>query len=329
MPVIRLNNGKEFPGEQNRSLLDSAKSAGLVLEYSCRTGRCGACKAQVLQGESTPLRQEEVLTAAEVEDGYILTCCRTAVTDLDLDIEDLGRLADIKTQTLPCRIDSLQKLAPDVLGVTLRLPPGTIFEYLPGQYIDVIGRNGIRRSYSLANALRPDGRLELHIRRVAGGAMSGYWFDEAKINDLLRLEGPLGTFCMRPAPVTKLVFLATGTGIAPVKAMLEELAMKPQLLADKEVYVYWGGRTLADIYWQVAIPGVEPRFVPVLSRPDADWTGRTGYVQQALVADNLSLYNAVVYACGSDEMIRSARRQLVELGLNSRCFYSDSFVSSQ
>lgn len=328
MPSIRLKNGKTFQSVFERTILDSALALDLVLEYSCRTGRCGVCKAKVLKGESIAIKQEEALTSHEIESGYILTCCRSAKTDLKLDIEDLGRLAEIKSKTLPCRIDSLHKLAPDVLGITLRLPPASQFEYLPGQYIDIIGKKGVRRSYSLASAPRHDGKVEVHIRRVEGGEMSAYWFDEAKVNDLLRLEGPLGTFCLRPMPVHKLIFLATGTGIAPVKAMLEDLAMNPESVADKTIHVYWGGRNPADLYWSAEIPGLNIEFVPVLSRPGADWSGRTGYVHQILLADELDLNDAVVYACGSEQMIHDARQALVSHGLNPRYFYSDAFVSS-
>ncbi|MNZ47014.1 CDP-6-deoxy-L-threo-D-glycero-4-hexulose-3-dehydrase reductase [compost metagenome] len=214
------------------------------------------------------------------------------------------------------------------MEVILRVPPNSKFTYLPGQYIDIIGEAGLRRSYSIANAQRADGKLELQIREVEQGMMSQYWFARAKTNDLLRLEGPLGTFSLREKAVRNIVFLATGTGIAPVKAMLEQLLGNPSMADGKKVFIYWGGRTPSDIYWNPQLQGLDATFIPVLSRADAQWTGRTGYVQSALIKDAIDLTQSVVYACGSEDMIHSARDELTALGLPVKQFYSDAFVSS-
>lgn len=327
MPVVTLSNGKIFSATQDETLLVAAKSQGIALEHSCRTGRCGVCKAEVISGETRATQPEEALTEDEVKTGVILTCSRAAITDVTLDIQDLGRLAEIATKTVPCRVDSIQALANDVVQVVLRLPPTSPLAYLPGQYVDII-QGGNRRSYSIANAPRRDGKLELQISRVEYGVMSQYWFNEAKVNDLLRLEGPLGTFCFRTTEPANFVFLATGTGIAPVKAMLEELDRSPELAHGKSVYVYWGARVGSDIYWNVKSDHADVQFIPVLSRANPGWRGRTGYVQQALVNDRIDLSNAVVYACGSDAMIHSARPLLESAGLHPKNFYSDAFVSS-
>ncbi len=327
MPYVILANAKKFVAASDKVILLEASANGIALEYSCRTGRCGVCKAQVIQGETLSLRAEEALTPEELQSGVILTCCRAANTDVELDIEDLGRLAEIAIKTVPCRIDLLERLATDVIQITLRLPPASRLNYLSGQYVDVIWQ-GNRRSYSIANAPRADGKLTLQVRHVEQGLMSQYWFDEAKVNDLLRLEGPLGTFCLRTVEPSNLVFLATGTGIAPVKAMLEELAMSPELALGKSIHVYWGGRSIGDIYWQAEFKGLNVSFVPILSRPSHDWKGRRGYVQQALLDDEIDLTDTVVYACGSDDMIHSARKQLTNAGLHPKKFYSDAFVSS-
>lgn len=328
MATVTLSNHKAFIADKERTLLESAKSQGVVLEYSCRTGRCGICKAKVLRGDTSIMQGEQGLNEVELAMGYILTCCRSALGDLDLDVDDLGGLADIQTKTVPCRIDSIEKLAADVVKVVLRMPPSNSLRYISGQYIDVIGAEGVRRSYSLANAQREDGKLELHVRHVPLGVMSQYWFGGAQTNDLLRLEGPLGTFSLRNTKPGNLIFLATGTGIAPVKAMLETLATESLQLAGKNIYVYWGGRTESDLYWNPQLLQLDLNFIPVLSRADAQWTGRTGYVQDALLADNIDLAASVVYACGSDAMIHTAREQLLAVGLPSKNFYSDAFVSS-
>jgi CDP-4-dehydro-6-deoxyglucose reductase len=328
MSIVTLSNHKTFTAEPGKSLLDCAKSQGTVLEYSCRTGRCGVCKANVLQGDTEVVQPELALTEEERACGSILTCCRAAVTDVELDIEDLGLLADIQIKTMPCRLDTLERLADDVLRVVLRTPPKSALFYLPGQYIDVIGKDGVRRSYSIANAVREDGKLELHIRQVPDGVMSQYWFGGAQANDLLRLEGPLGTFCLRSASTTNLVFMATGTGIAPVKAMLEGLSDAPETLSGKRIYVYWGGRTEQDLYWQPDFPSLGLTYRPVLSRADTQWPGATGYVQQAVLAESLDLADTSVYACGSETMIHAARELLTQAGLPLKHFHSDAFVSS-
>lgn len=328
MPVVELSNRKRFNCDENLSILESAQQANLTLEYSCRTGRCGVCKAHVEQGQTEILTPESGLDSAEIKQGYILTCCRTALSDIKLDIEDLGMLAGIKKQILPCRIDTIEHLSCDVIGITLRIPPTSQLDYLPGQYIDVIGSEGIRRSYSIANAPREDGKINLQIRKVEQGVMSRYWFETAKQNDLLRFEGPLGTFCHRETPKANLLFLATGTGIAPVKAMLEQMAKDTSRYQQHVIHVYWGGRTTEDLYWQPAFPGLNLRYVPVLSRQAKDWSGKTGYVQDMVMQDNIELSDTAVYACGSEAMIHSAQRQLVDAGLNAKYFYSDAFVSS-
>lgn len=328
MVSVKLHNGKTFSSEPGTSLLDSAKAAGITLEYSCRTGRCGVCKATVLSGETEALKGEASLTAEELAAGMILTCCRQAISDVEIDAEDIGALGDIVVKTLPCRIDTVTRLADNVVEVILRVPPTSKLHYLPGQYLDVIGEGGLRRSYSIANAPRADGKLELQIREVEQGSMSKYWFGSAKSNDLLRLEGPLGTFCLRDKDASTLVFLATGTGIAPVKAILEQLLSNPELVAGKQVLIYWGGRTPADIYWAPRLEGLNATFIPVLSRATTDWQGRTGYIQAALLEDGIDLTHAVVYACGSEDMIHSAREALMVAGLPVKHFYSDAFVSS-
>jgi CDP-4-dehydro-6-deoxyglucose reductase len=219
-------------------------------------------------------------------------------------------------------------LAHDVLRIKLRLPPASSFAFVPGQYLDVIGNNCTRRSYSLANYSPLDGLLELHVRSVPDGVMSDYWFNKANVNDLLRLNGPLGTFFLRECANLNVFFLATGTGIAPIKAMLESLAKFPKEQLPLSVRVLWGGRTQDDFYIDVAaIPG-NHRFIPVISRSGGAWAGATGYVQDALLATKPDLARAAVYACGSDAMIHSARARLLEAGLPASRFYSDAFVRS-
>ncbi len=328
MAIIYLSSGRHFVAESGVTLLDAASSASIALPYSCRTGRCSTCKALVRRGQTRPLTDETGLSPQEIEAGWILTCVRIAETDAALDIEDLGGMTLPQPRTLPCRIAELEKLAPDVMRVTLRLPPSSAFSFVPGQYIDVIGANGLRRSYSLANASFAEKTLELHIRAVIGGVMSNYWFHHAKINDLLRLNGPLGTFFLRKFAKTDVVFLATGTGIAPVKAILESLTQVEEDRQPKSITVLWGGRKPEDFYFDVmAIPG-KHRCITVMSRKNEGWNGAKGYVQDVFLSMAPDLTNTTVYASGSDNMIQGAKKLLANAGLSLARFYSDAFVSS-
>lgn len=328
MLAVTLNTGRSFAVDPTMSILDAARNAGVTLEYSCRTGRCGVCKAPVLSGSTAILRAEdESLTTEEAAGGLILTCCRAAASDLVLDIEPLDRLAGFEVKTMPARIMSVERLAPEIVRVVLKTPPTSQMRFLPGQYVDVIVE-GARRSYSLANAPRSDGMLELIIKRYPGGLLSGYWFDRAKPNDLIRIEGPFGTFFLRDAAPTDIVFLATGTGIAPVKALLEELAAAPLRAAQHRLRVFWGNREAENFCWDPVGLGIDVGFHHLLSGSDAGWGGQRGYVHEAAVHDRIDPADTVVYACGSNAMIASARDTLTALGLPARRFFSDAFVSS-
>lgn len=332
MAQITLSTGRSFAADPTVSILDAARAGGIVLEYSCRTGRCGICRAPVLSGETQLLRPEESLSAEDAARGLVLTCCRAATSDLALDVEPLDRLAGLEIKTMPARIVSIERLAPAIVRVVLRTPPASPMRFLAGQYVDVIAQ-GVRRSYSLANAPREDGLLELLIKRYPGGVLSEYWFERAQPNDLIRIEGPLGTFFLRdefpegraPADV---VFLATGTGIAPVKALLEELAADRERAARHRLRVFWGNREAENFCWDPVALGLDIGFHHLLSGPDTGWGGRRGHVHKAALEDGFDPADTMVYACGSDAMITSAREAFTEGGLPARRFFSDAFVVS-
>lgn len=328
MKTVRLSCGSEFKATSGVALLEAALAEGIVLPHSCKTGRCRACKCKVLDGVTQALRPEIGLSDSEKSEGWILSCVRTALSDVKLEVDCIDGIKLPPVKTWPCRINSISRLTSNVVGVSLRLPPSAEFSFIPGQFVDVIGPGGIRRSYSLANADFASKTLELHIRCVHDGIMSDYWFFRAQVNDLLRIHGPMGTFFLRQVEKVDLVFLATGTGIAPVKAMLEALVGVSPERAPRSVAVYWGGRASEDIYFDIGSIPAAQRFQPVLSRPEASWLGVTGYIQDAFLKDNPDLNNTVVYACGSDVMIRDARDALTKAGLPSSCFYADAFVCS-
>jgi CDP-4-dehydro-6-deoxyglucose reductase, E3 len=328
MLKISTTCGKEFGQTDGQMLLDAAAKLGIGLPYSCKSGRCSTCKCKVLSGQSVTTVDELGLTMEEKAQGFILSCVRSALTDMLIEVEDIGDQVIPEVKTLPSRISGIEKLAHDVLSIKLRFPPNTAFSFLAGQYVDVTGPSGIRRSYSVANAPASDNRLQLHIRAVESGAMSQYWFDQAKVNDLLRINGPLGTFFTRNLRGLHLVFLATGTGIAPVKAMLEQLTASQLEDQPLSATLYWGGRQQQDLYadprqWHPSL-----RYVPVLSRAPDNWSGARGHVQHSLLGDKPDWAKTVIYACGSEAMIQSAKAELTEAGLPEKRFYSDAFVPS-
>jgi CDP-4-dehydro-6-deoxyglucose reductase, E3 len=327
MHTVTLNTGRTLAADPAISILDAARAQGVTLEYSCRTGRCGICKAPVLSGATSVLRHEESLSSEEAEAGVILTCCRAAADDVVLDIEPLDRMAGLETKTMPARIVSIERLSAEILRVILKTPPASPMRFLPGQYIDVLA-DGVRRSYSLANAPRADGMLELIIKRYEGGRLSEYWFERAQPNDLIRIEGPFGTFFLRDAGPTNILFLATGTGIAPVKALLEELAASPERAACHRLSVFWGNREAENFCWDSHALGLDLSFHRLLSGPSADWAGPRGYVHDAAICQGVDPHDTVVYACGSNAMIASARTAFLALGLPAKRFFSDAFVSS-
>ncbi len=332
MSQVTLANGTAFSANPGATILDAALAQGVVLEHGCRTGRCGSCKARVVRGTTAPLRASLSLTDAEAAEGWVLTCTSEALSDVQLDVEELGPLAAYPARVTPSRIDALERVADDVVRVVLRLPPASPFRFLAGQHVDVTSPSGARRSYSIASAAAAPCKVELHIRRVDGGRFSDYWFGAAKADDLLRFDGPRGTFFLRPVAGLDVVFLATGTGIAPILSMLAQLAATPDA-RPRSVSLYWGGRHVQDHYLDPAAASPGLRYVPVVSRGGEQWQGARGHVQDVLLADIAlgrapALAGAAVYACGSERMIHDAQRALADAGLPPRRFHFDAFVGS-
>lgn len=325
---VTLANGNKFSAEPGEKLLEAAARGGLSLPHSCRTGRCSACKCRPLSGSSVALTSELGLSTEERESGWILSCVRAATSDLALDLEDLGRFAPHPIQTMPCKIKSIEPWSSEFLRVVLRFPPGVSLKYFAGQYVDLTIADGLKRSYSIANAPRDDGLVELHIQRVEGGALSRYWFAAAKENDLLRLSGPHGTFFLKDVAGKDLIFLATGTGFAPIKAIIESLDRLSSEDRPREAWFYWGARTADRFYSAIPTTTYPLRFVPVLSRAADSWAGLRGYVQEAVLSNRHALESSLVLACGGEAMIFGAKQALLAAGLPASRFMSDAFVSS-
>lgn len=327
MFTVELKNGKTYRCAETETLFLGAKTNGLLLEHSCLTARCSSCKVQVIEGDTINVQQESVLSQEERDKGYVLSCNVKPLTDVKLNTVDLGDLNIPTSKTLPAKIQSIEQLTSSVLKIILRLPPTQEFNFLSGQYVNLI-KGSIKRSYSLASTSSGNNELEFLIKNYEGGAMSTYFFKEAQKNDLLRMEGPLGTFFLRENTATNLVFLATGTGIAPVKAILEQIFSEIDSYNSKKIYVLWGGRYLEDLFWKPILEMPNLNFIPVLSRENVGWQGAMGYIQDILLEIIKDFSSTEVYACGSNQMIESAHQLLISRGLPESRFHSDAFVQT-
>lgn len=317
-----------LPGQ---TVLDAALADGLMLKHSCRTGTCGSCKGQVLSGDVDHGDSSlEVLSAAERAQGLALFCCATARSDLVIEAPEVTALRGISIQQMGVRVASIDKVSSDVAVLRLMLAPGAGFDYFPGQYVQVLLKDGSRRSYSMATRSPRDNQLELHIRHMPGGVFSGHVFNALQPKAILRMEGPFGSFYLRDSE-RPMIFLASGTGFAPIQALLEQLRERDN---RRPVYLYWGGRRREDLYrheqllaWEAQLPWL--RYTPVLSDPTpaCDWQGATGFVHRQVLSDFQSLKGFEVYACGAPIVVDSARRDYVELRqLEAADFYADAFV---
>lgn len=321
---IHLNNGKTFQCDIENTIFDAAKNSGIVLEHSCLSARCRSCMVKVLEGKTVNKVEEYVISEDEKNDGYVLSCNSKPISSIKLDVEDLGNVNLSKSRVVPGKINELELVSPDILKVSLRLPPHAKFTFLAGQYVNII-RGNLSRSYSIAKNHDNSSMIEFFIKNYENGAMSHYWFKDAKPNDLLRLEGPLGTFFLRDKSEKKIVFLATGTGIAPIKSILEQ--MENEGIGQKTITVIWGARHENSLFLK-SLPLKGTDFISVLSRPKESWKGKKGYVQDVLTNIMKDFSDCQVYACGSKDMIESAKKKLIEKGLPKHNFYSDAFVSS-
>jgi CDP-4-dehydro-6-deoxyglucose reductase len=327
---------RTFTVERDEAILPAAIRQGIGLPYGCRDGACGSCKSRLVEGRVIHgAHQLKALSAAEEEAGFILTCCATPQTDCTVEARQVPGAGEYPVLKLPSRVMSIDKPAADVALLKLQLPANQNLRYRAGQYVEFILRDGARRSYSIANAPHQLGQppaIELHLRHMPGGKFTDHVFSAMKEKDILRLEGPFGSFFLRTESRKPMILLASGTGFAPIKAILEQMRAEN---IEREAVLYWGARRRADLYlhdWclQAAIEMPNFQYVPVLSEADASdaWTGRTGFVHRAVMADWPDLSGHQVYACGAPVMVDAAQRDFTTLcKLPEDEFFADAFTS--
>jgi len=340
-------SGRRFDADDGETLLAAALRAGIVMPYGCRNGACGSCKCRVISGA---LRQgphaHSALSEAERAEGRALACCAFPQGDLVVEARELSGVGDIVAKRMPCRVLRIERAAPDVAIVTLQLPSGERLNYLAGQYLDLLLKDGTRRSYSIATPPHADEPVQLHIRHMPGGrftdALFGVSEPPVRERDILRCEAPLGTFFLREESSRPIVLLAGGTGFAPIQSIARTIfhrglnrgAAGAQPIP---VRLYWGCRTATDLYlgdvprhWAEEEPNFS--YVPVLSepRPGEGWSGRTGLVHHAVIEDLPDLSGHDVYACGAPAMVEAARRDFVSrCGLPEESYFADAFTSAR
>jgi len=324
-------SGRSFTVTEEESLLTAALNQGLSLPYGCRDGHCGSCKARLLKGEVHYPNNSltEALSNEERIAGIALLCQAKPLSDITLETHLVGTGDEITVKKLPCRVQSKTLLTHDVMELRLKLPVTERLQFLAGQYIDILLPDGRRRSFSLANAPHDDQLLVLHIRLVDGGEFTDYVFNQLEEKTILRIEGPLGGFYLREDSDRPMIFMAGGTGFAPIRSLVEHCIAEN---TTRAIHLYWGVRAKRDLYahetaLQWAQQHTKIRYTPVLSEPaqsDA-WQGRTGYVHQAIVEDFADLSHYEVYACGPPAMVAAGKQAFAQRGLDASHYFSDAF----
>jgi CDP-4-dehydro-6-deoxyglucose reductase len=336
-------SGRSYVAGAGETLLAAAIRAGIGLPYGCKDGACGSCKCKKLSGVVVHgPHQDKALSAAEEAAGYVLTCCGVPQSDVVLESRQVTEEGAFPIKKMPVRVNEMHRLSPDVMQLILQLPANDGFQFRAGQYVEFLLRDGARRSYSMAHAphtraARPDANppvgatMELHIRHMPGGKFTDHVFGGMKEKEILRIEGPYGSFYLREDSDKPMVLLASGTGFAPIKALIEHMQHQG---ITRAATLYWGGRRPQDLYmhdWVVQKTREMPnlQYVPVVSDalPEDHWHGRTGFVHRAVLQDIPDLSGYQVYACGAPVVVESARRDYLQAGLPENEFYADAFTT--
>ncbi|NDY96029.1 2Fe-2S iron-sulfur cluster-binding protein [Wenzhouxiangella limi] len=326
--ITVASSGRSFSARPGETVLSAALRHGIVLPYSCKNGTCASCKCRIVEGTvGYPYNPPSALEFNDLYAGFGLSCQAVPEGDLVIEARELEQVADIPVRKLPARVESLEKFTPEIMRLRLKLPKAARLQFLAGQYIDIIQADGKRRAFSIASAPSETDFIELHIKHVSGGGFTGQVFETMKPKDILRFEGPLGTFFIRRSSDRPLILMGGGTGFAPLKSMVEELIEAGD---PRPVGLFWGVRTEADLYaskligtWMEQHPDLS--FTPVLVEPGSDWSGESGLVHEAVIRQVADLADHDVYMSGPPAMVSAGREAFLGAGVPEDRLFYDSF----
>ncbi|WP_225769665.1 2Fe-2S iron-sulfur cluster-binding protein [Inquilinus sp. Marseille-Q2685] len=314
------------PGE---TILAKALEAGIAYPHGCRSGRCGACKSRLLEGEVELLPHTPfALSPSERAQGLVLAC--RAVPQTDATIAWLGHgdeLAEFPVRRLAGRIAAVGEATHDIKLIRIALDDRSAFRFRPGQYARLTFPDLPPRDYSMAS--RPeDDLLEFHVRCVPGGATSARIFHRAMPGDPVTVEGPLGSAFLREKHAGPILAVAGGSGLAPIKAIVETAVTRSM---RQPIHVYFGARTERDLYLTGHFRSLEAahpdlRFVPVLST-EAPPGHRSGTISDAVAADLSDLDGWKAYVAGPPAMVEATGAALLARGMRSADIHADAFFT--
>ncbi len=316
----------QFTTEPGERILDAAERHGIALPYGCRNGLCGSCAGTLVSGEVAYADVDEEDFASTLN-SRCLTCQASPTSDVVISIQEVQTEQQIEVRKLPCQVARKEQLAHDVVRVYLQLPEGQRLQFLAGQYLDFLLKDGRRRAFSIANPPHDDELIELHIRHVPGGEFTDYVFEHMAEGSIHQIEAPMGGFYLREASDRPLIMMAGGTGFAPLKGIIEHAF---HIGDQRPIHLYWGARSQRDIYlpetgadWVEQRPGFQ--YTPVLSEPGSDWKGRTGWVHEAVLEDYPDMSPFDLYMSGPPPMVYAGKEAFAAAGLREEHMYSDVF----
>ncbi len=318
-------SGHQFEVEPGETVLDAALRQNVGLPYGCRSGNCGSCAGEILQGEAAYPEAEPGFECAD--EHCCIFCQAVPKSDLVIKVREVENVADIQTRTLPCRVVRIDHLAHDVIRMYLKLPDNQRLQFLAGQYLEFILADGRHRAFSIANAPHDDELIELHIRHVDGGAFTDYVFSKMREKTIQRIQAPMGSFTLNENSDAPMILIAGGTGFAPLKAIIEHAFHRG---LTRPMHLFWGVRSRRDLYLPELPRQWERehdffRFTPVLSEPDADWSGASGWVHEQVLKEYPSPSGHEIYMAGPPVMIVAAREALRKAGVADDAMYYDAF----
>lgn len=334
--TITLQTGR-FTTDGSSSLLDAALASGTPVPFSCQRGACGSCRAEVVDGAYERIAAPTDGSFVPAHNEILMCQCR-ALGDLTLRFSHWT--ATPRPQRRQVSVVSRRSLTANVTQLIVQVQGEDALDYLPGQHVQFLLDDGSRRSFSIANAPVAAGpqTLEFHIQRLPGGVFTDGVLPQAMPNDSFEIDGPHGCCVwppLSPDAVEHLVLLATGTGFAGVYPILMA-AMDSDSL--KTVTLYWGARELNDCYASILLDAIQRKhkdfqWIPALSGSapvDSSHlsTDASTYVQNLAAAAAHDWARTMVYACGSNAMVRAAREHLGSAGLPADRFQSEAFLPS-